>query len=411
MDPFSDPSDDAIREEELHLGDPPASRRSQLWKTALIVGIILIAAIGYGWAEGWFAPAPGKVPLTCTGDLNVTGEGSQLISPLMSVWTTGFRAYSGCVQISYQVDDGSAGLQALASRSIEFVASEAPLSPAQQAALPDPVVTVPVASGALAIIYHVPGVPAGLELSSTVLAEIFLGQITSWNSSAITALNPNMTFPAALPITTVHGSGESGSNYVFTAYLSSVSPAWSERVGQGETVNWSVGTTANGSLAMEQAVENTSGAIGFVGLNVAEGGSASVARVQNPAGNFITPTSASISAAFQDVPSNGLPLGNGDWSNVSELAAPGPESYPISTFSYVLIYEDLGHAYGSDLTKNSAGWLATFLDWLVYYAQNYSASLHFAPLPPNIIAADVQSLELLKYNGVSLLGDPDNDHD
>ena len=216
------------------------------------------------------------------------------------------------------------------------MASEAPLSPAQQAALPDPVVTVPVASGALAIIYHVPGVPAGLELSSTVLAEIFLGQITSWNSSAITALNPNMTFPAALPITTVHGSGESGSNYVFTAYLSSVSPAWSERVGQGETVNWSVGTTANGSLAMEQAVENTSGAIGFVGLNVAEGGSASVARVQNPAGNFITPTSASISAAFQDVPSNGLPLGNGDWSNVSELAAPGPESYPISTFSYVL---------------------------------------------------------------------------
>lgn len=402
----SEPPGPAIRDEIPF--EIPSEGHAAPWKAAVIVGIVVLATLGYGWGAGWFAK-PTTISYACTGELNLTGAGSTLPASLLSAWSAGFHHYSGCFDVSYVTAGDSEAASQLSSRTVYFAVTDAPLNASASQGLPDPVVTLPVALSAVAIIYNIPGVPTGLNLSGGVLASIYQGSITNWNSSALQALNPGVNLPN-LTIVPVHESDSSGATLATTTYFAAASSSWRTEVGDGATVTWPVGLAANSSDAVASDVAGQSGAVGYLSLPQVSLMKIAYARLSNPAGAFLLPQSSSVAAAAQSL-AGGMPLGNASWSGFTLVDAPGPTSYPIATFSYALVYEDMGITFGSQLSKNSAGWLATYFYWDVYFAQNYSATFSFVPLPTSVVSADVQILELLKYQGAPLIGDPDQDHD
>ncbi|MFZ0892142.1 MAG: phosphate ABC transporter substrate-binding protein PstS [Thermoplasmata archaeon] len=396
--------------------DPPEDEwpkidRPNLWKTAGIVAILVIAGVGYGWWAGWFTPPGSGFSLpSCPGSVQLDGAGSTFAAPAVDQWAEAFDSYSNCGQITYSDSGSTTGLANLSALSVDFAVTDAPLSSAQEAALPTASLTIPVTLGAVAVIYNLPGNPGGLMLNGSVLAGIYLGQITQWNTPVIATMNPEITLPTNLTIAPVHDTDWGGSSFAFTSYLAQTTPAWSATEGTGESVAWPAGIAVQGSLAMVAQVERTPGSIGYVGLPEALAAGETFAALENPSGAFVLPNATNVASAASGVASS-LPAGNVSWANVSLVNTLGAQNYPIVTFSYVIIYEDLGKAYGSALSQSSAGWLVTFVYWMVDVAQNYSAALSYVPLPSAVVAVNIQTFELAKYNGTSLLGDPDHDKD
>lgn len=398
------------------LDDPPGDEwpkvdRPNLWRTAGIVGILVIAGVGYGWWAGWFSPPGSGFSLpSCPGSVQLDGAGSTFAAPAVSQWANAFDSYSNCGQIAYSASGSATGLQNLSALSVDFAVTDAPLSSAQQANLPSATLTIPVTLGAVAVVYNLPGNPEGLMLNGSILAGIYLGQVTQWNSSIIASLNPGITLPANLSIAPVHDTDWGGSSFAFTSYLAETTPVWSATEGTGESVSWPSGTAVQGSAAMLTQIQRTPGSLGYVGLPEALAAGATFAALENPAGAFVLPNATNVASAASEI-GGSLPAGNANWANVTLVNTLGSQNYPIVTFSYVIIYEDLGRTYGSDLSQSSAGWLVTFVYWMVDVAQNYSAALSYVPLPSGVVAANIQTFELAKYNGTSLLGDPDHDKD
>jgi phosphate transport system substrate-binding protein len=231
------------------------------------------------------------------------------------------------------------------------------------------VLQVPVALGGVSISYNVPGVKSGLKLTAKVLTDIFLGNVKTWNDSEIKSLNPGVDLPSN-PITTVYRSDGSGTTYIFTNYLSTVSPAWSSGPGTGKSVSWPVGVGEKGNEGVAGFIKTTPYTIGYVELAYALQNSFTYAEVENAAGKFVSPSLASVAADASQKPD----ITAVDFSIVNE---PGAASYPISGYSWALVYE---------LQKNQAlgTTLVDALDWLTHAGQAQAQALDYVPLPANI---------------------------
>jgi phosphate transport system substrate-binding protein len=310
------------------------------------------------------------------------------------------------VTISYSGIGSGGGIQQITLKTVDFGASDAPLSNAQFAAAPG-LVLFPETLGGVAITYNLAawGITNTTVLNFTpqVIAKIYMGIITKWNDPALVALNPGVPLPSAF-ITAVHRSDGSGTTYAFTNFLSVTVPNWAAQVNYATSVTWPVDTTAGafgvgakGNPGVAGTVLNTNGAIGYVDVIYAVSNHLGVGAVQNAAGNFVVPTLQTILYAAQNA--TGTP--NPQDLRLHIVNAAGAQSYPIATYTYILVYRDM--SANPSTTEAKAEALAHFLWWAIHDGQQYSSALIYVPLPANIVAADEQVLLTLNYQGTLLL--------
>jgi len=328
--------------------------------------------------------------------VKLSGAGSTFINPVLSAMITAYQTATPTVAINYQGVGSGAGISALEGKTVDFAASDAPLQAADIAKAPT-AQTIPMTIGAVTVAYNIPGVKSNLHLTGQVIADIFSGNVTTWNNPEIQSLNTNVTLPTN-SILVVHRSDSSGTTFVFTGYLSQESAGWNKTYGQAKSIGWPVGLGANGNAGVAGVVQGTTYTIGYVELAYALSNSMTVASVQNNAGNWILPTLASSAAAATAV--SNLPAGSGNWSKVNLLNQPGANTYPIVTFSYVIVYKDL--STNPDLNVNSAGALVKFLYWAVNTGQGQAQALSYVPLPANVVAIDVATIQSLTFGTTSL---------
>jgi len=328
----------------------------------------------------------------------VTGAGSTFVFPLMDNWRVQYNKLNSDFQLNYQSIGSGAGIKLLEQKTVDFAASDAPLQAADQAKAPG-ALTLPESIGGITISYNLPGIDKGLKLTGPVIAQIFMGNITSWNDPAIAALNPGVNLPSQ-SIVIAHRADGSGTTYAFTDYLSKVSPDWKSKVGQGKTVPWPVGSGAQGNAGVANVVKTTPYAVGYVELAYVYQNNMTYAFVQNADGNtFVEPTIDSIAADAAAASSN-LPAADGDWSKVSIVNQPGNNSYPISTLTYIFIYKDLSQVTGE--TQDKAQQVVNFLNWIIHDGQQFASPLLYVPLPDSITKLDEQGLAEIQFNGNTL---------
>ena len=344
-----------------------------IWATAAAIVLLAISACGSTTTTD--TPTTSAVAAANPGPgghrPTLIGAGSTFDAPFFSVAFTHYQQQHPGVTISYAVVGSSAGIAAISAQQVDFGAADVPMTAAEQAAaMGGPVTQVPVDLGGEGIAYHL-SLPAGarLHLTGPVLAEIFLGQITRWNDPAITALNLGITLPPA-PITVVHRSDGSGTTYIFSNYLSSVSPAWASKVGTGKTLNWPVGEGAEGNGSVASTVNGTPWSIGYVEQAYSMGLTLPFAAIRNPAGNYVVPSVQTV-AADAAQKSGITPT---DFSIVDQ---PGATSYPISGYSWALVY-----THQQNQARGQA--LVAMLDWLSHAGQAYAAANGYVPLPSQI---------------------------
>jgi len=334
-------------------------------------------------------PVPGPSPVGAPGAepaaINLQGAGATFPYPLYSKWVDEYQKSNPTVRINYQSIGSGGGIRQITERTVDFGASDAPMNEEELAKAPGKLVHVPMTLGAVVIAYNLPEAPA-LTLSSEVVAGIFLGDVKTWNDAKIATLNPGVKLPKE-PIGVAYRSDGSGTTAVFTDYLSKVSPAWKEKVGAGKSVKFPAGMGAKGNEGVAGQLKTSPGTIGYVELAYAKQTGLSVASLQNAAGKAIQPSLDSISAAAA-----GFVATMPDDFRVSITNAPGDTAYPISAFTYILVYEE-----AADATKGKA--LAKFLWWAVHEGQSLGAPLHYAALPAEVVAKVEVKLKALKAGG------------
>src|SRR5579872_7465386 len=325
----------------------------------------------------------------------ITGAGSTFVFPLMDTWRVDYNKIHQNVQLNYQSIGSGAGIKLLETKSVDFAASDAPLQPSEQAKAPG-VLTLPESMGGITISYNIPGVDKGLKLTGPVIAQIFMGNITSWNNPDITSLNPGVNLPNQ-QIVIAHRADGSGTTYAFTDYLSKVSPDWKSKVGQGKTVPWPVGTGGQGNAGVASIVKSTQYAVGYIELAYAVQNNMTYAFVQNADGSsFVEPTLDTV-AADAAAASTNLPTADGDWSKVSIVNQPGSNSYPISTLTYVMVYQNLSTVNGETQDKSTE--VINFLNWIIHDGQQYATGLLYVPLPDSIKKIDEDGLAKVTFSG------------
>src|SRR5487761_1755672 len=245
----------------------------------------------------------------------ITGAGSTFVFPLMDTWRVEYNKIHPNINLNYQSIGSGAGIKLLEQKSVDFAASDAPLSVSEAAQAPG-ALTLPDSIGGITIAYNLPGIDKGLKLTGPVIAQIFMGNITSWNDPALVSLNPGVNLPSQ-KIIIAHRSDGSGTTYAFTDYLSKVSPDWKSKVGEGKTVPWPVGTGGSGNAGVATIVKSTQYAIGYIELAYVFQNKMTYAFVQNADGNsFVEPTIDTVAADATAAGSN-LPAADSDWSHVS----------------------------------------------------------------------------------------------
>jgi phosphate ABC transporter phosphate-binding protein len=299
------------------------------------------------------------------------GAGSTLVAPLLSQWQPEYNKQAG-VTVAYSAIGSGGGIAQITARTVDFGASDAPLSE-DQSKEANGVVQIPWALAATTVAYNVPGVPSELKLSGPLLAEIFLGKVTTWDDPKIAASNPNVTLPA-LKIVPVHRSDSSGDTYAFTNYLSHVSPEWKASVGTSTEVAFPGGIGGKGNSGVGGAIASTPGAIGYIAISYVLANKLDFALIANAAGNYPVPDVASIEAAAKTLKS--VPSDNE--VSIVDPPASAPGAYPISTFTYALV----------PLKSPKAATLKAFLKWAITAGQKFGPKLDFAPLPAEILSAD-----------------------
>ena len=328
----------------------------------------------------------------------LNGAGSTFVFPLMDKWRVEYNKLHPDIQLNYQSIGSGAGINLAKQHTVDFAASDAPLSPANAAALPG-TLTIPDSIGGITVSYNIPGVDSGLKLTGPVIADIFMGTIAKWNDPTITQLNPGVNLPDQ-SIVIAHRSDGSGTTFAFSDYLSKVSPDWKSKIGVGTTVPWPVGTGGNGNAGVASIVKTTQYSIGYVELAYALQNKFTYVAVQNADGtNFVMPTLETVSADAAGAVSN-LPRADGDWSQVSIANQPGHDSYPISTLTYIMINKDLSTVNGMTLDK--AKTLVDMIKWMITDGQQYSEPLLYPKLPDAIKALDQQGLAQITFNGAAV---------
>ncbi|HEX4921991.1 MAG TPA: phosphate ABC transporter substrate-binding protein PstS, partial [Candidatus Bathyarchaeia archaeon] len=307
------------------------------------------------------------------------------------------------IQINYQGVGSGTGINDLSARSVDFGASDAPLSNSQIQGAQN-ALTIPDTIGAVVVAYNIPSIPTGLKLTANVTAQIFEGVITIWNDSRIQNLNPGITLPQ-VGITIAHRSDSSGTTFVFSGYLNATYPVWT--LGQSKTISWPSGSIgANGNPGVAAVVQGTKYTIGYVELAYALSASPvlTYASLWNPAGQaYIAPSLGSTALAASSLSASYLPAGDAaaSWQPINLLNSANPGAYPIVTFSYIMVYKEL-NVYGSSMTLTRAQDLVNYLWFIVHDGQNQATPLNYVALPQNVVSNAEATIRLITYNGQQL---------
>jgi len=345
---------------------------------ALKVAALMLLAVGCA-KEGANNSSTASSTASSGGSVDLTGAGATFPYPIYSKWFSDYAKQTG-IKINYQSIGSGGGIRQVSEQTVDFGASDGPMSDEEMAkAKGGPILHVPTVLGADVITYNLPGVTAALKFTPDLIAGIFMGRVTKWNDSRITSLNPGVSLPNQ-DILVVHRSDGSGTTYIFTDYLDKVSPAWHASVGKGKEVKWPVGLGGKGNEGVAGQIKQTPGAIGYVELAYAKQNNLSVAAVRNKAGQYVAASVPAVTAAAAGV-AESLPA-NTDY-RISIVNARGADSYPISSFTWILVYQ-----HQTDAVKGKK--LVDFLNWALTEGEKVAPTLDYAPLP-TAMAANVRA--------------------
>ena len=323
------------------------------------------------------------------GPVTLLGAGASFPAPLYQKWVSVYGKLHPNNRIDYQSIGSGGGIKQLKEQTVDFGASDAPMKDEDMKAAPGEVLHIPTVLGAVVLIYKLEGVTQSLRFTPEVIADIYLGKIKTWNDPKIAAENSGVTLPAK-DITVVYRSDGSGTSAVFTDYLSKVSAEWKEKVGTGTSPKWPIGLGAKGNEGLTGQVKNTPNTIGYTELAYAVQNKLPVAQIKNAAGNYVTPTIDAVTAAAAASAAT-----TPDDLRVSITNATGPDVYPISSYTYILVYKDQ-----KDARKGKA--LVDFLWWGIHDGQVHGKGLEYAPLPADIVKRTEGKLNSITSGGTAL---------
>ena len=317
--------------------------------------------------------------------MKINGAGATFPYPIYSKWFSEYHKLHGNVEINYQSIGSGGGIQQVIKQTVFFGATDGPMTPEQLQGAPGRIVHFPTVLGAVVPVYNIPNMTAELKFSGPVLADIFLGKITKWNDPAIARLNAGVTLPAT-EITVAHRADGSGTTYIWVDYLAKVSPEWKSKVGVATSVNWPTGVGGRGNEGVSGLVKQTPGAIGYVELIYALQTKIAYGSVLNASGETIKASVASVTAAAAEA-AKGMPA---DF-RVSITNAPGKGVYPISSFTWLLLYENAKD-------KAQAKVMVDFMKWALTDGQKFAPELGYAPLPDAVVKLEMAALAKIKIS-------------
>src|SRR5215213_225333 len=324
-----------------------------------------------------------------SGSVTLQGAGATFPAPLYQKWLSEYGNLHPNVKIDYQSIGSGGGIKQLKEQTVDLGASDAPMKDEDMRSASGEIVHIPTVLGAVVITYNLEGINQPLHFSPEVIADIFLGKIKKWNDSKIAADNPGVTLPAT-DITVVHRSDGSGTSAVFTDYLSKVSAEWKEKVGAGVSPSWPTGIGGKGNEGVTGQVKNTPNTIGYVELAYAATNKLPIAHIKNASGAFIEPTIDAVTAAAAASAAN-MP----DDLRISITNAAGAQAYPISSYTYILVYKNQ-----KDAAKGKA--IVDFLWWGIHDGEGFAKELLYAPLPPDIVKKAETKINSVTANGAAL---------
>lgn len=354
--------------------------------TVVVLVMTLLAGCGGGkknLTPG--APGGGQQP---GGVMTLTGGGSTFVYPLFSKMFAEYNKLNPNIRVNYLSIGSGGGIKQLIEKTVDFGATDGPMTSSEESKAGGNVLHIPVTIGAVALAYNVPNVPTGLKFDPETVAGIYLGQIKKWNDPKIAGLNPGVSLPDA-DITAVYRSDGSGTTFIFTDYLSSVSPEFKSQVGTAKAVKWPTGLGGKGNEGVAGQVLQTPGAIGYVELAYAVQNKMSVVALKNQAGKYVLPSpeGATAAAGAAKMPED---------LRASFVNAPGEAAYPISGFTWALVRPEQ-----EDAVKGKA--VVDLIWWTIHDGQQYAGSLHYAPLPAEVVTKAEAMLRSVKSGGKVLL--------
>ncbi|HEY8323294.1 MAG TPA: phosphate ABC transporter substrate-binding protein PstS [Ktedonobacterales bacterium] len=351
---------------------------------AVVASSLVVAACGGASST----PTGSGNAATCPATTSLNGAGSTFDAPLFSKMFTEYANAKCNVQVNYQSVGSGTGISQLLAQTVDFGATDTPMTDTQLGqSTAGHIIHIPVTLGAVAISYNLSSlsVDQHLKFTGPVIADIFLGKVKTWNDPELTALNPGVALPSEA-ITVVHRSDGSGTTGIFTHYLSAISPEWSSKVGAATTVNWPTGVGGKGNAGVAAAVKSTAGSIGYNELAYVLTNTIQYGVVQNQAGEYVAPSLESAKTAAANVTT--IP----DDLRFFIVNAPGSGSYPISGFSWAVVYQNQTNADKGEAIANT-------LWWMTHQGQQYSTSLSYVPLPSAIVTKDEAQIKSMACGG------------
>jgi phosphate transport system substrate-binding protein len=329
----------------------------------------------------WVLLLIGAVCSSSVGQTKINGAGATFPYPIYSKWFSEYHNEHPDVEINYQSIGSGGGIRQVTAGTVDFGASDGPMTDEQLSQTKQRIYHIPTVLGAVVPVYNVPGVNEELKFSGPLLADIFLGKVTNWNDGGIAKENPGVTLPNQ-EIVVVHRSDGSGTSFIFTDYLSKVSPDWNSGPGKGVSVKWPKGLGAKGNEGVAGMVRQMEGTIGYVELIYAAQNNISFGSVKNAAGAYVKASLAGVTAAAAtaNIPAD---------YRVSIANAPGKDSYPISSFTWLLIPQHNGDA-------NKQKIIVDFLNWMLDKGESMTKELSYAPLPSNVVTRVKATIGQLK---------------
>lgn len=358
-----------------------------------IIYILIIALVGtiIGFSTGLFLVTQPETPI------RISGAGATFPAPLYQKWSLEFDDLTG-IQVDYEGIGSGGGITQHTAKTVDFAASDPPMKESEWLAAPN-TLHLPMTIGAVTVAYNLPGIALPLNLTGAVVAQIFARWITQWNNATLQALNPAITLPNQ-PITVVHRSDSSGTTAVFTSFLSDESSMWNSTYGASKTIDWHPDTLGQkGNSGIAQYLQTNEYSLGYIELSYALESGIDYALIQNADGIYSLASTATIAEAAAYAALT-LPAGNENWEPVGSYFALGSgcgNGYPISSFSYMLVYKELNVIPGMTLAKAKA--LTNWLWWCTHQAQSYAEGLHYVEIPAPVIAINEASLRSITFDG------------
>ena len=358
--------------------------RSYNWTRTIFAGVLII-----GLAILPLAGCGGSGP-EANREVTLQGAGATFPNPLYQKWFSEYNKITPAAKFDYQSIGSGGGIKQISAKTVDFGGSDAPMKDDELKAAPGEILHIPTVLGAVVVTYNLPTVKTELMLTSDAIAGIYLGHVTKWNDAAIASSNPGVSFPDTA-INVVRRSDASGTSYVWTDYLSKVSSEWKEKIGAATMVNWPpIGVAAKGNEGVTGQVKSTPNSLGYVELLYAEQNKLPYATVKNSSGQFVKPSLQSVTAAAAGAAGQ-MP----DDLRVSITNAPGKDAYPISSFTYFLVYKNQDNE-----AKGKA--LVNFLWWALHDGEKMATDLLYASLPPEVTAKAEQKIKSITYQGKPL---------